>query len=68
MSEKIFYIISGANGSGKTSFAKSYATLDKNESFIIETTLSGKYLLDIITKAKAKAKVNEIQTNSGNVL
>lgn len=94
MAEKIFYIIAGANGSGKTSFAKSYAELnnlhfinadeiaalydpndiqkykikagkeffrqlneyiiEKNESFIIETTLSGKYLLDIITKAKEK--------------
>ena len=92
MRNKIFYIIAGANGSGKTSFAKSYAMLNnlhfinadeiakkydpndlqkykvkagkeffkqlkeyidvRNESFIIETTLSGKYLEAVIKKAK----------------
>jgi len=85
------YIISGANGSGKTTFAKSFSTinnlyfinadeiakeLDKdnitkhkikagkiffkelneklslNKSFVIETTLSGKYLINYIKKAK----------------
>jgi len=90
--KKNLYIVAGANGSGKTSFAKSYAKLnklyfinadeiakrydpndlqkykvkagreffkelkeylyDKNESFIIETTLSGKYLVGVIKKAK----------------
>ena len=92
MRNKTFYIIAGANGSGKTSFAKSYAMLNKlhfinadeiakrydpndlqkykvkagkeffeqlkeylygkNESFIIETTLSGRYLEAVIKKAK----------------
>lgn len=89
---KTLYIIAGANGSGKTTFAKSFATinnlyfinadeiakeLDKdnitkykikagkiffaqfkeklklNKSFIIETTLSGKYLISYIKKAQA---------------
>ena len=88
---KTLYIISGANGSGKTTFASNYAelkniefinadeiakefdpkdiqkykvkagkeffrrlkdNLNKNYSFIIETTLSGKYLIDIIKNAK----------------
>ena len=85
------YIIAGANGSGKTTFAKSFASihklyfinadeiakeldpenitkhqvragriffeelnkrLDENNSFVIETTLSGKYLVKYINKAK----------------
>ncbi len=89
---KTLYIIAGANGSGKTTFAKSYseikhlyfinadeiaknidplnynkhqikagkeffaqldAHLTSNESFIIETTLSGKYLIEIIKNAKS---------------
>jgi predicted ABC-type ATPase len=89
---KTLYIIAGANGSGKTTFAKSFAKinnlyfinadeiakrLDKDDiskykvkagkiffiqlqehllldkSFIIETTLSGKYLIKYITEAKA---------------
>ena len=84
------YIIAGANGSGKTTFAKSFANihnlyfinadeiakeldpenitkhqvkagriffkelnkrLDENNSFVIETTLSGKYLVKYIAKA-----------------
>jgi len=88
---KTLYIISGANGSGKTTFAKSFSKinnlnfinadeiakeLDENnltkykvkagkifferlnhnfsldKSFVIETTLSGKYLIKYITKAK----------------
>ncbi len=88
---KTLYIISGANGSGKTTFAKSFSSindlyfinadeiakeLDKdnitkykikagkiffsefknrlslNISFVIETTLSGKYLINYIAKAK----------------
>ena len=87
------YIIAGANGSGKTTFAKSFASihnlhfinadeiakeldpenitkhqvkagriffqelnkrLDENNSFVIETTLSGKYLIKYIKKAQAK--------------
>lgn len=91
---KTLYIIAGANGSGKTTFAMTYAQLknlhfinadeiakeydpndlekykiqagkeffrqvkiyieDKEESFILETTLSGKYLEKIITRAKQK--------------
>lgn len=91
---KTLYIIAGANGSGKTTFAMTYAQLkklhfinadeiakeydpndlekykikagkeffrqlsvyleDKEESFIIETTLSGKYLEKTIKKAKHK--------------
>jgi predicted ABC-type ATPase len=85
------YIIAGANGSGKTTFAKSFADihdlyfinadeiakeldpknitkhqvkagriffqelnkrLDENNSFVIETTLSGKYLIKYIKKAQ----------------
>jgi predicted ABC-type ATPase len=91
---KTLYIIAGANGSGKTTFAMTYSQLknlhfinadeiaktydpddlekykiragkeffrqvkvyieDKEESFILETTLSGKYLEKIIVKAKQK--------------
>lgn len=86
------YIIAGANGSGKTTFAKSFASihkmhfinadeiakeldpenitkhqvkagriffqelkkrLDEHHSFIIETTLSGKYLVKYIKKAQS---------------
>ena len=85
------YIIAGANGSGKTTFAKSFASIHKmhfinadeiakeldpdnitkhqvkagriffqelnkrlagNNSFVIETTLSGKYLVKYIKRAK----------------
>lgn len=88
---KTLYIIAGANGSGKTTFAKSFASLNnlyfinadeiakgldsediskykvkagkiffqelninlkKEKSFIIETTLSGKYLIKYVKKAK----------------
>ncbi len=88
---KTLYIIAGANGSGKTTFAKSFAYLNdiyfinvdeiakkfdsedisrykvkagkiffqelnenlkKDKSFVIETTLSGKYLVKYIQKAK----------------
>lgn len=91
--EKTFYIIAGANGSGKTTFALSYTAINKihfinadeiaksydpdditrykvkagkeffrqleinlndDKSFMIESTLSGKYLKDVITKAKEK--------------
>jgi len=91
MQDKILYIIAGANGSGKTTFALNYKELndlhfinadeiakqyDPNDinkykikagkeffrqldnslaldkSFIIETTLSGKYLKKVINKAK----------------
>ena len=91
---KTLYIIAGANGSGKTTFAMSYAHLKKidfinadeiakkydpndlqkykikagkeffrqlnanlemnSNSFIIETTLSGKYLEGVIKRAKSK--------------
>jgi len=89
---KTLYIIAGANGSGKTTFAMSYAhlknlhfinadeiaksfdpdnlekykikagkeffkqldlSLNDDKSFIVETTLSGKYLIKIIEKAKS---------------
>ncbi len=89
---KKLYIIAGANGSGKTTFAKSFSEihnlyfinaneiakkldpknitkhqvkagriffqelnkrLEGNRSFVIETTLSGKYLVKYIAKAKA---------------
>ena len=90
---KTLYIVAGANGSGKTTFAikfaklknlkfintdeiaKKYdpkniqkykikagkeffkelcASLTQKKSFIIETTLSGKYLINIIKKAKKR--------------
>lgn len=93
MQKKIFYIIAGANGSGKTTFAMNFSelenvkfinadeiakkydpndiqkykikagkaffkelalSLNNNESFVIETTLSGKYLIKIIQEAKKK--------------
>ncbi|MEA3353030.1 MAG: AAA family ATPase [Campylobacterota bacterium] len=88
---KTLYVISGANGSGKTTFAKSFAKLNElyfinadeiakeldkdnitkykikagkiffsefkirlslDKSFVIETTLSGRYLIAYIKKAK----------------
>jgi len=88
---KTLYIISGANGSGKTTFAKNFSkvndlyfinadeiakeldsknitkykikagkiffsefnkNLKLNKSFVIETTLSGRYLINYIKKAK----------------
>ncbi|MDF1884411.1 hypothetical protein JHD49_10700 [Sulfurimonas sp. SAG-AH-194-C21] len=88
---KTLYIIAGANGSGKTTFALNFAQLDKlkfinadeiakkydpddiqkykvkagkefftelnkslqeDDSFIIETTMSGKYLIKVINEAK----------------
>jgi len=91
-SPKTLYIVAGANGSGKTTFAMSYSnlknlhfinadeiakaydpndlekykikagkeffrqlksSLENNNSFIIETTLSGKYLIKVIEQAKA---------------
>jgi len=90
MTKPILYIIAGANGSGKTTFAKNFAqyldipfinadeiaeslggnfekvriragklffeklgdSLSQNKTFAIESTLSGKYLLKIIEKAK----------------
>jgi len=92
--QKTLYIIAGANGSGKTTFAMNYSNLKKihfinadeiakefdpndiekykvkagkeffkrlemylisnHESFIIETTLSGKYLINVINKAKTQ--------------
>lgn len=92
ISNKTLYIVAGANGSGKTTFAMTYSKLKNlhfinadeiakkfdpnnlekykikagkeffkqlkfyldynNESFIIETTLSGKYLVKVIEKAK----------------
>jgi predicted ABC-type ATPase len=90
---KTLYIVSGANGNGKTTFAMNFAileniefinadeiakqfdptdiqkykvkagkeffrrlesALDKENSFVIETTLSGKYLFDVIKTAKTK--------------
>ena len=95
---KILYIIAGANGSGKTTFAINFSkienlkfinadeiakeydpkdiqrykvkagkkffyelenSLNDNNSFIIETTLSGKYLIKVINEAKSKGfKIN----------
>ena len=92
--KKTLYIVAGANGSGKTTFAMTYArlknlhfinadeiakqydprdlekfkikagreffnqlqdNLDNNKgSFIIETTMSGKYLIKVIANAKQK--------------
>ena len=91
INNKTLYIIAGANGSGKTTFALNYKelndlhfinadeiaksydpnnlekykikagkeffrqlnlSLNKNKSFIVETTLSGKYLIKVIEKAK----------------
>lgn len=91
MVQKEFFIVAGANGSGKTTFAKEFMKLynyefinadeiakeldpnnttggkltagrilfkrvakkfEKNESFILESTLSGKYLFSLIKKAK----------------
>ncbi len=88
---KTLYIIAGANGSGKTTFAMNFAklqglrfinadeiareydpkdlqkykikagkkffqelneALNKQESFIVETTLSGRYLIKVIKRAK----------------
>ncbi len=91
---KTFYIIAGANGSGKTTFALNFAELDnlkfinadeiakkydpndiqkykvkagkeffyeldkslkEEDSFIIETTMSGKYLIKVINEAKKQS-------------
>lgn len=91
--QKTLYIIAGANGSGKTTFALSYTalnnlyfinadeiaksydpkdiskykvkagkeffrrlelSLNQDKSFMIESTLSGKYLQDVINRAKSK--------------
>jgi len=82
---KIFYIVAGANGSGKTTFAKEFTKesnlyflnadelaksynsqikagkilfekldnlIKQDKSFVIETTLSGKYLTKYIKTAK----------------
>lgn len=93
LQEKTLYIIAGANGSGKTTFALSYTALnnlhfinadeiaksydpndisrykvkagkeffrqlklnlDDDKSFMIESTLSGKYLKEVINQAKQK--------------
>lgn len=93
LEHKTLYIIAGANGSGKSTFALSYTALNnlyfinadeiaksydpndiskfkvkagkeffrqleqnlnENKSFMIESTLSGKYLKDVINKAKEK--------------
>ena len=93
-SEKTLYIVAGANGSGKTTFAMSFSELENLEfinadeiakefdpndiqkykikagktffanlnarlcetnSFVIETTLSGKYLVKIIKRAREEA-------------
>ncbi len=108
---KTLYIIAGANGSGKTTFAMNFAKLQKlkfinadeiakeydpndiqkykmkagkkffeelhislgeKDSFIIETTLSGKYLVKIIDKAKQQGfRVSLIylflETNTENI-
>jgi len=91
--DKILYVIAGANGSGKTTFALNFsalknlyfinadeiakeydpkdmqkykiragkeffrrlhAKLDGDESFVVETTLSGKYLVKVIEEAKKR--------------
>jgi len=91
MQDKILYIVAGANGSGKTTFALNYKELNNlhfintdeiakqydpkdinkykvkagkeffkqldnslalDKSFMVETTLSGKYLKKVINKAK----------------
>lgn len=93
LEHKTLYIIAGANGSGKSTFALSYTALNNlhfinadeiaksydpndvskfkvkagkeffrqleqningDKSFMIESTLSGKYLKDVINKAKKK--------------
>ena len=93
MNKKTLYIMAGANGSGKTTFAMNFSelenlkfinadeiaktydptdiekykvkagkeffrqlslALDDSQSFIIETTLSGKYLIKVIQEAKEK--------------
>lgn len=93
LKQKTLYIVAGANGSGKTTFALNFASannldfinadeiakeydpkdlqkykitagkvffqrvkkkLAQNDSFILETTLSGKYLAKVIDKAKKK--------------
>jgi len=108
---KILYIIAGANGSGKTTFAINFAklqnlkfinadeiakeydsndiqkykikagkkffeelyiSLDEQNSFIIETTLSGKYLIKIIDKAKKQGFTVSLiylflETNTENI-
>jgi len=84
---KTLFIIAGANGSGKTTFAKEFCKinnleflntdeiakhcksdieagrnflktvrdkLNQNNSFVIETTLSGKYIKSVIREAKLK--------------
>jgi len=89
--QKTLFIVAGANGSGKTTFAKSFSKINElyfinadeiakeldgqnitkykvkagkiffeefnkrlilEDSFVVETTLSGKYLINYITKAK----------------
>ena len=110
--EKTLYIIAGANGSGKTTFAMRFSALENlffinadeiakqydpddiqkykikagktffrqldeklrgDDSFVIETTLSGKYLVKVIEKAK-RADFNVVlvylylENNRENVL
>ena len=85
--KKTLFIVAGANGSGKTTFAKEFCrvnrleflntdeiakncktdieagkkflkavkdNLNKDNSFVIETTLSGKYIKSLIKEAKSK--------------
>lgn len=54
MTEKVLYIIAGANGSGKTSFAKSYAELN-NLHFINADEIAALYDPSDIQKYKIKA-------------